>query len=114
MLMQSCVRGIEGVAGYDLAAAQTAIVPARGKCLVKTGLAMALPPGSYGRLAPRSGLALKHFIDVGTGVIDSDYRGELGVILFNFSDNDFVVNCQNFTASAVEHGCCSTSSTADV
>ena len=69
------VRGTEGAAGYDLAAAQTAILPAHGKCLVKTGLAMALPPGSYGRVAPRSGLALKHFIDVGAGVIDSDYRG---------------------------------------
>ena len=57
------VRGIEGVvAGYDLVAAQTAVVPAHGKCLVKTGLAMALPPSSYGRVAPRSGLALKHLL----------------------------------------------------
>ena len=63
-----------------------------GKCLVKTGLAMALPPGCYGRVAPRSGLALKKFIDVGAGVIDSDYRGKLGVILFNFSNEDFVIN----------------------
>ena len=53
---------------------------------------MALPPGCYGRIAPRSGLALKKFIDVGTGVIDADYRGEVGVILFNFGKEDFVVN----------------------
>ena len=59
---------------------------------MKTGLSMALPPGCYGRIAPRSGLALKKFIDIGAGVIDSDYRGELGVILFNFGDEDFVVN----------------------
>ena len=85
-------RGTEGAAGYDLAAAQSAVVPAHGKVLVKTGLAMALPPGCYGRIAPRSGLALKKFIDVGAGVIDSDYRGELGVILFNFGNEDFVVN----------------------
>ena len=52
---------------------------------------MALPPGCYGRIAPRSGIALK-FIDIGAGVIDSDYRGEIGVILFNFGDEDFVVN----------------------
>ena len=86
------VRGTSGAAGYDLAAAEAAVVPAHGKCLVKTGLAMALPTGCYGRIAPRSGLALKKFIDIGAGVIDADYRGEVGVILFNFSDQDFVVN----------------------
>ena len=53
---------------------------------------MALPPGCYGRVAPKFGLALKKFIDVGAGVIDSDYRGELGVILFNFGEEDFVIN----------------------
>ena len=77
-------RGIAGAAGYDLAAAEAAVMLAHGKCLVKIGLAMALPPSCYGRIAPRSGLALKRFIDVGAGVIDSDYRGEVGVILFNF------------------------------
>ena len=53
---------------------------------------MALPPSCYGRIAPRSGLALKKFIDVGVGVIDSDYRGEIEVILFNFGNEDFIVN----------------------
>ena len=53
---------------------------------------MALPPGCYGRIAPRYGLALKKFIDVGLGVIDADYKGELGVILFNFGSEDFAVN----------------------
>ena len=86
------VRGTSGSAGYDLAAAQTAVVPAHGKCLVKTGLSLAMPPDCYGRVAPRSGLALKRFIDVGAGVIDSDYRGELGVILFNFGNEDLTVN----------------------
>ena len=85
-------RGTSGAASYDLAAAEAAVVPAHSKCLVKTGLAMALPPDCYGRIAPRSGLALKKFIDVGAGVIDSDYRGEIGVILFNFGNKDFVVN----------------------
>lgn len=42
-----------------------------------------------GRIAPRSGLAAKHFIDTGAGVIDADYRGEVKVLLFNFSDVDF-------------------------
>ena len=86
------VTGTEGAAGYDLSAAQAAVVPAHGKCLVKIGLAMALPPRCYGRVAPRSGLALKKFIDVGAGIIDADYRGEIGVVLFNFGEEDFVVN----------------------
>ena len=54
------VRGTSGAAGYDLAAVEATVVPAHGKCLVKTGLSMALPPGCYGRIAPRSGLALKN------------------------------------------------------
>lgn len=65
------------------------VIPARGKALVKTDLAMAIPSGTYGRVAPRSGLAVKHFIDTGAGVIDEDYRGELQVLLFNHSDVDF-------------------------
>lgn len=44
-----------------------------------------------GRVAPRSGLASKHFIDTGAGVIDADYRGEVKVLLFNFSEVDFTV-----------------------
>ena len=64
-------------------------VPARGKALVGTGLAFGIPEGNYGRIAPRSGLAAKFCIDVGAGVIDSDYRGEVKVLLFNYSDVAF-------------------------
>ena len=95
------VRSSSGSAGYDLAAAETAVIPAHGKCLVKTGLAIAMPPGCYGRVAPRSGLAVKKFIDVGAGVIDSDYRGELGVVLFNFSNEDFCINMGDRIAQLV-------------
>ena len=63
-----------------------------GKVLVKTGLSLAMPSRCYGRIAPQSGLALKKFIDVGAGVVDADYRGELGIILFNFNDTDFQIN----------------------
>jgi dUTP pyrophosphatase len=66
-------------------------VKAKGKELVKTDLQIAIPDGCYGRVAPRSGLAVKNFVDVGAGVIDSDYRGNVGVVLFNFSDTDFEV-----------------------
>ena len=57
--------------------------------MVPTDVVVALPAGTYGRIAPRSGLALKHGIDVGAGVIDPDYRGNVGILLFNFSDTDF-------------------------
>lgn len=82
-------RATRGSAGYDLAAAHMAMVPRHGKTLVQTDLALAIPPGHYGRIAPRSGLALKHHIDVGAGVIDSDYRGPVGVVLFNHGPEDF-------------------------
>ncbi|CAG4960020.1 unnamed protein product [Colias eurytheme] len=85
------VKGSEKAAGYDLKSAYDYIVPARGKELVKTDLQIELPSECYGRVAPRSGLAVKNFIDVGAGVIDEDYRGNVGVVLFNHSDQDFVV-----------------------
>ncbi|KAJ3685406.1 hypothetical protein LUZ61_014570 [Rhynchospora tenuis] len=78
-------------AGYDLSSAVEAVVPARGKALVPTDLSISIPEGTYARIAPRSGLAWKHSIDVGAGVIDADYRGPVGVILFNHSDTDFAV-----------------------
>ena len=58
---------------------------------MKTGLAISFPAGLYARIAPRSGLALKKFIDVGAGVVDADYRGDVGVVLFNHGDQDFEV-----------------------
>ena len=62
--------------------------------IVKTGLFMALPPGYEAQVRPRSGLALKHGITVlnSPGTIDSDYRGEVGVLLINLGDKDFVIN----------------------
>ncbi len=72
---------------YD--SSQEAVIPAKGKVIVPTDISIALPEGTYGRVAPRSGLAVKHFLDVGAGVVDSDYRGPLGVVMFNFSEQDF-------------------------
>jgi len=79
-------------AGYDLSSVENTVVPARQRKLIKTGLSFTIPVGHYGRIAPRSGLALKKGIDVGAGVCDADYTGEVCVILFNHSDEDFVVN----------------------
>ncbi|KAI4321586.1 hypothetical protein MLD38_034951 [Melastoma candidum] len=84
-------RGSPLAAGYDLSSAVETNVPARGKALIPTDLSIAIPEGTYARIAPRSGLALKHSIDVGAGVIDTDYRGPVGVILFNHSDIGFEV-----------------------
>lgn len=67
------------------------MIPARGKFVVKTDIQVQLPEGCYGRVAPRSGLAVKNFIDVGAGVIDEDYRGNVGVVLFNHSDLEFAI-----------------------
>lgn len=61
--------------------------------LVPTGIALAIPEGYEGQVRPRSGLALKHGIGMlnSPGTIDADYRGEVGIILFNFSDKAFMV-----------------------
>mmetsp|Transcript_7057 Transcript_7057/g.11624 ORF Transcript_7057/g.11624 Transcript_7057/m.11624 type:complete len:168 (+) Transcript_7057:35-538(+) len=84
-------RGSEEAAGYDLSAAHDITIPARGKAIVKTDLAVKLPEGCYGRIAPRSGLSWKHHMDVGAGVIDRDYRGNVGVVLFNHAEKDYEV-----------------------
>ena len=64
-------RSTDGAAGYDLCASQDCTIPAGGKGLVHTGLAISFPAGLYARIAPRSRLALKRFIDVGAGVVDA-------------------------------------------
>ncbi|KAM0667464.1 hypothetical protein ACQRIT_003479 [Beauveria bassiana] len=84
-------RGSAFAAGYDLYAAKDTTVPARGKVLVDTDISIAVPAGTYGRIAPRSGLASKHFIDTGAGVIDADYRGQVKVLLFNHAEADYAI-----------------------
>merc|ERR1740123_1186524 len=84
-------RGSEHAAGFDLAAAEEVTVKAGDKAIVKTGLSVAIPWGTYARIAPRSGLAAKRMMHVGAGVVDFDYRGEVGVVLFNHGADDFNV-----------------------
>lgn len=90
-------------AGYDLHSCKDVIVPARRRVKVSTGIAIALPKNTYGRVAPRSSLAYMHGIDVGAGVIDQDYRGEVGVILFNHSDKEFEVKIGDRVAQLIIH-----------
>jgi dUTP pyrophosphatase len=62
-----------------------------GRVVIPTGWKMHLPEGVYGRIAPRSGLAVRLGLDVGAGVIDPDYRGEVGVVLFNHGQNTVTI-----------------------
>ena len=75
-------RQTEGSAGYDLTSVRTCSIDAFDRKLVSTGLSVRIPSGCYGRIAPRSSLACRG-IDVGAGVIDSDYRGVVHVLLIN-------------------------------
>mmetsp|Transcript_15119 Transcript_15119/g.26190 ORF Transcript_15119/g.26190 Transcript_15119/m.26190 type:complete len:242 (-) Transcript_15119:169-894(-) len=80
------VRGSEWAAGYDLAASKATTIPPGGRGIVATDLSIAVPAGTYGRIAPRSGLTVKKGIHVGAGVVDADYRGPVGVVLFNLGE----------------------------
>ena len=77
------VRGSPGAAGYDLTSTESHIILPGHRAIVGTGIALELPEGTYGRVAPRSGLAVKNGLQVGAGVVDRDYRGELKVVIFN-------------------------------
>ena len=80
-----------GDAGADLTASQKMLIPPRDRLLVTTGIRLEIPEGYVGLIWPRSGLAVKKGIDCGAGVIDSHYRGEVKVLLFNHSDSEFQV-----------------------
>ena len=85
-------KGSQRAAGHDLYAKEAKIIPAKGQAIIGTGIAVGLPPGTYGRIAPRSGLAAKHALAINAGVIDADYTGEVKVILANLSDQDYEVH----------------------
>ncbi|MXO75060.1 dUTP diphosphatase [Altererythrobacter aerius] len=82
-----------GAAGMDVLSAETVTISPGGRHAVATGLAVAIPPGFEIQVRPRSGLALKHGITVpnAPGTIDSDYRGEMKVILINLGDEPFLI-----------------------
>lgn len=84
-------KGSAHAAGYDLYASEFATVPAHGQSIVATDISIVVPENTYGRVAPRLGLAVKCGISTGAGVIDADYRGEVKIVLFNHSDKEFTV-----------------------
>jgi dUTP pyrophosphatase len=78
-----------GAAGADLYANEALTLPAGERAAVATGLRIEIPPGHAGLVWPRSGLAVRHGIDTLAGVIDSDYRGEVRVVLVNHGREPF-------------------------
>ena len=82
------IRATPGSAGYDLTSVESHIILPGHRAVVSTGLSIAVPEGTYGRVAPRSGLAVRNGLNVGAGVVDSDYRGEVKVVLFNHDINN--------------------------
>ena len=81
-----------GDAGADITASEKITIPPRERALVSTGVRLEIPEGCVGLIWPRSGLAVKKGIDCGAGVIDSHYRGEIKVLLFNHSDTEFQID----------------------
>ena len=79
-------RGSVLAAGLDVFGIEDMSIGPNQRVMARTGIAVAIPPGFYGRVAPRSGLAAKNGLDVLAGVIDSDYRGEIVCILYNTGD----------------------------
>jgi dUTP pyrophosphatase len=85
--------GNPGDAGYDLRSADNAVVPARSRQTINTGVSIALPAGYVALVHPRSGLAAKHGITVlnAPGTVDAGYRGQMLITLVNHSDEDFQI-----------------------
>jgi dUTP pyrophosphatase len=104
-------RASAAAAGYDLFSTDNYVVLPGRRVVVSTGITVQLPPGTYGRIAPRSGLAVKHGLDTLAGVIDPDYTGEIKVVLQNLdASQPFVIRpgyriaqliLENFTVAEV-------------
>jgi dUTP pyrophosphatase len=110
-------RGSDGAVGYDLYSSEALVIAPGERALVGTGISMrpplaAGPIGSsglamsvYGRVAPRSGLAVKKGVDVGAGVVDPDYTGEIKVLIFNHGKEPFNVGVHDRIAQLILECC---------
>jgi len=98
-------RGSPLAAGYDVYSSVDTTIASGCRGLVDTGVAFTVPLETYGRIAPRSGLAVKKGIQVGAGVIDRDYTGEVKVVLFNHGDDDFVIKRGDRIAQLIIERC---------
>lgn len=97
------VAATAGSAGFDLCSTEVAFIPPGGRRVVGTGLCVAIPNGMVGMVCSRSGLAAKHGVCVlnAPGIIDSDYRGEVKVILMNLGESNFSINVGDRVAQMV-------------
>ena len=87
-------------AGYDLYSAESVSIPPRMRKLISTEVSISVPPGTYGRIAPRSGMSVRG-VDIGAGVIDADYAGEVKVLLINNGEADYEVESGNRIAQLI-------------
>jgi dUTP pyrophosphatase len=88
-------RGSAAAAGLDIYSIEAVVIEPKQRALVRTGLAVAIPEGYYGRIAPRSGLATEKGLDTLAGVIDADYRGEICCLLYNAGDETISLPAQS-------------------
>ena len=84
-------KGSDDAAGYDLYSIQETTIPTQSLSLIDTGISVQFPPSTYGRIASRSGLTIKHAIETKAGVIDPDYNGNVKVVLYNFGQQPYTV-----------------------
>lgn len=94
-------RGSEYAAGLDLYSTVSMSLSPSERVLIPLNIAIELPNGTFGHILSRSGLALKHGIHVGAGVIDEDYRGNVGVLLFNLGDKPYTISVGDRIAQLV-------------
>ena len=87
--------------GLDLYSPTSVLIPAHDKILIDMGIAFQIPMGYYGRIAPRSGLAIHHHIHVGAGVVDPDYTGSVHMLLMNLSSQDHVIEQNHCIAQMI-------------
>ena len=98
-------RASPGSVGYDLYSIEDMHILPYQRGIVCTGIAATIPMGVYGRIAPRSGLAVKHGVQTGAGVIDPDYTGELKVILYNHGSEKFEIKKGDRIAQLILEKC---------
>lgn len=94
-------RGSDGAAGYDLYAVDSGVILPNKQAVVGTGLAMTIPENCYGRIAPRSSLAVKYSVGILAGVADRDYTGEYKVVMFNHGETPYTYDVGDRVAQLI-------------